>query len=185
MVDTRNWLPNGITNYRPALFGKAFYESNDGIQAMHVGVKIHVSANKNSAEYLTKLLIPYLRGKDVFHKIQNNTDLLDNIATDNQARKFITVYPQGAKELDALCDGMERLLMDPQSPIGLGPGAECRAIEGDLPYGRAGYLFLRHGKFDSGGDDDRTTVSAILRAYYMEGKTEGLFVARPTRTKRN
>jgi hypothetical protein len=178
MASTIGWLVNQSEYW--TVMNKNYFQWKKGNQSMTVGVKIHISANSVSAEALAAVVLPYLQAQTVFHKMLSDTDLIAQADKDNQKRKFITAYPQSPDQLDDLCEGLNKLII--KSLIPCEPKALCYPINGDIGWGKSGYVFIRHGFFDKDDpSDDRENVSGTLRAYLLEDKTEGLFVARPSR----
>jgi hypothetical protein len=118
----------------------------------------------------------------VFHKILADTDLIAKAAEDNQKRKLITVYPQSPDDMETMAEGLDRMLMRRECPLPVGHVAACLPIDGDLGWGKSGYVFIRHGFYDKDDlSDDRAQVSQQLKDYLMKGKTDDLFIARPKR----
>lgn len=176
LLEAQGWFASLKLEYE--LAGQYYF--GGGINRMRRGVKIHVSGKTSSIECLGKAILPYLNTQGAPNKILADTGTIAKAKDSNQARKFITVYPQDADQLDEWADGIDAILCSRSFSGRIGAVADCYKIEGDLPYGRAGYLFLRHGVFD--GDDtydDRSEVSQQLKAYYIEDKVEGLFERNP------
>ena len=179
-MDTAVWLPDQA-RYRK-LMSPNYYQFKDGVQAMTKGVKIHVSALPKSAQALAQYLLPQLIAWNVFHKILADTDLIAKAAEDNQKRKLITVYPQTPDDMETMAEGLDRMLMRRECPLPVGHVAACLPIDGDLGWGKSGYVFIRHGFYDKDDlSDDRAQVSQQLKDYLMKGKTDDLFIARPKR----
>jgi hypothetical protein len=176
LLESVSWFATFKDKYGYARYLQYYYSIHD--QNMERGVKIHISATENSAKHLALAILPYLNDNKTPHKILADADRIKDAKEDNQARKFITIYPQNAEELDEVADGIDDLLYNGRLPIRVGPtGADCYKISHDLPYGRAGYIFLRHGAFvEEADEEDPLIARQRLRSYYMEDKIDGLFV---------
>ncbi len=74
------------------------------------GVKIHISGTWSSKAYLGEAILPYLIEKRVLHKVLVNIEYIDKAKNNNQCRKFITIYPEDAKQLGELVDGIDKIL---------------------------------------------------------------------------
>jgi len=174
-IITTMWFQDIQKTYKYVKAGG--YYLGSGPQKMETGVKIHISATSSSADPLAHCVLPVVNELGIFHKLRSDTDDIAKAETDNQMRKFITIYPQSADQLDLAADKIETAM---RRARGLPWGeavADRYPIEGDLPYGQAGYIYLRHGNFiKDDPNDDRTRVSEALKAYFMEDKVDGLFV---------
>lgn len=136
------------------------YEASASIEW---GIKIHVSATTENAQKIASVVLPILCSKNVRHKIIED---LDSIATTEQLKKFITVYPQSKDEFEYLLDHLDAALIHLCRgriiKIGIDP------ITGDMAYGYSGYLFMRYGNFlKDDKKDDRTQVSPKLIDYLL------------------
>ncbi|WP_455205094.1 class III lanthionine synthetase LanKC N-terminal domain-containing protein [Kaarinaea lacus] len=147
----------------------------ESMAAVEWGIKIHVSAMQTNAQTVADAVLPICCTANVRHKVIYQSDKINT--GDEQSKKFITVYPQSKDDLETLVDDINAKLMHLCRGKGLVDGtlsASDQKIQGDMPYGHSGYVFLRYGNFlADDSNDDRSTVSQKLMDYLL--KDEDVF----------
>jgi hypothetical protein len=99
------------------------------------GFKIHVTASEENALTVASVLLPYLRSRNVEHKISmNRIDFLAGI----QKGKFITIYPVDDAHLMNFLKRMAKMLE--RVPAGT-------PVPGEAPCKLSPHLFVRYGQF--------------------------------------
>lgn len=144
------------------------------MHSIEKGIKIHVSATQKTAQRIALAVLPLLIQSNVQHKFISNTDSIvsDDVSDkdrDPQSKKFITIYPQSAEQLDTLLEKIDSRLMflcrrgDRFFPFG------SDSIKGDMAYGYSGYVFMRYGNFQRDDKtDDRDNINEKLINYFMK-----------------
>ena len=137
-LGTLGWFAVLKKKHGYMLMGNYYYGGGD--QNMERGVKIHISATRSSMQDLAEAILPYVNKYRVSHKIMAKTEHIDQAKGENQARKFITIYPQNADQLDELADQIEKFLVEAGGKLKgrKAATADCYPIQGDLPYGKTG-----------------------------------------------